>query len=258
MNFYKLLSFCLPLIFIFDSEKAEYEAVYIFNSINNKELIKITTLINPNHQLSFNETMHLFDSILYSPSSQAEKERQLANVSNAKYRIKTLVNFQTGYTKVSGSPVDGQHFYVDSTILDWEIYPDVKMINTYSCQKANVTYKGRNYTAWFAKHVPIPAGPYKFYGLPGLIIKIYDDEQKFSFELSSLKKSVDRQLIFFHKRPKELSFNDIRKLYIFKHEDPWNFILQNFTVTFENPEEARAIAESNKPKNYEFMELLPD
>ena len=46
--------------------------------------------------------------------------------------------------------------------------------------------------AWFAPDLPYSDGPYKFNGLPGLIVKISDTRNQFIFEMKSVNKpSVD-------------------------------------------------------------------
>ncbi|MFC3160143.1 GLPGLI family protein [Chryseobacterium arachidis] len=60
---------------------------------------------------------------------------------------------------------------------------ETKVINTVNCKKAEVTFKGRNWIAWYSPEIPLSYGPYKFSGLPGLIIKITDDKGEFDFEL---------------------------------------------------------------------------
>jgi len=42
------------------------------------------------------------------------------------------------------------------------------------------------FEAWFTREIPIAEGPYKFYGLPGLIIKISDSRDYYSFELTKI------------------------------------------------------------------------
>lgn len=42
---------------------------------------------------------------------------------------------------------------------------------------------GRKWTAWFSLDIPISDGPYKFRGLPGLIIFLYEDNNKHNFLL---------------------------------------------------------------------------
>lgn len=73
-------------------------------------------------------------------------------------------------------------------LTDWKILPETQKISNYNCKKAICNFRGRNYTAWFTEEIPFPDGPYKFNGLPGLIVKIYDEKNYFSFELVSFMK----------------------------------------------------------------------
>ncbi|UZT96216.1 GLPGLI family protein [Chryseobacterium fluminis] len=73
--------------------------------------------------------------------------------------------------------------YKEPVIKDWKLMDETKVINTINCKKAEVTFKGRNWIAWYSTDIPLPYGPYKFSGLPGLIIKITDDKGDYDFEL---------------------------------------------------------------------------
>ena len=66
--------------------------------------------------------------------------------------------------------------YTESVQLKWKLHPEKKIIHSISCQKATTTYGGREWIAWFSTEYNFPYGPYKFYGLPGLIIKIQDSQ----------------------------------------------------------------------------------
>jgi len=61
----------------------------------------------------------------------------------------------------------------------WEILGDTKKIGKFTCQKATTTFRGRLYTAWFTKEIPVPFGPWKFNGLNGLILEVYDTDKVF-------------------------------------------------------------------------------
>lgn len=78
--------------------------------------------------------------------------------------------------------------YIEDGKLNWNILPQVDTLGGYPVQKAKVTFAGRNYSAWFAKEIPIPDGPYKFHGLPGLILKISDAKNHYVFELAEFKR----------------------------------------------------------------------
>lgn len=73
--------------------------------------------------------------------------------------------------------------YKEPIIGNWKLIDETEIINTITCKKATVTYKGRNWTAWYSTEIPLPYGPYKFSGLPGLIIKIVDQKNEYNFEL---------------------------------------------------------------------------
>ena len=73
--------------------------------------------------------------------------------------------------------------YKEPVKKKWRLVNETKVINTIICKKAEITSKGRNWIAWYSPEIPFPYGPYKFSGLPGLIVKITDDKGEFDFEL---------------------------------------------------------------------------
>ncbi|MEJ7558081.1 MAG: GLPGLI family protein [Pedobacter sp.] len=70
--------------------------------------------------------------------------------------------------------------------LIWQLQEGTDSIGGYACQKATLNFRGRNYTAWFTTEIPISEGPWKLSGLPGLILKVEDAEQLFSFIMIGL------------------------------------------------------------------------
>lgn len=71
--------------------------------------------------------------------------------------------------------------------LSWKISQDTSTILGYDCQKATVNFRGREYTSWFSSEIPINDGPWKFMGLPGLILKINDTNSLFCYELVGIE-----------------------------------------------------------------------
>ena len=105
-----------------------------------------------------------------------------------------------------------QYDLLENTVLQlqtndtqkWNLSQEKKNVKNLSLQKAITTWGGRNWTAWFAEEIPFQEGPYKFHGLPGLIVEIYDDKKNYHFELvrsekikEEEKKIVDYSSLFF-------------------------------------------------------------
>ncbi len=72
------------------------------------------------------------------------------------------------------------------SLMKWEISNQTKKVFGFVVQKATTEFGGRKWEAWFAPEIPISEGPYKFNGLPGLIVNIADTKGHYSFELTSL------------------------------------------------------------------------
>lgn len=83
------------------------------------------------------------------------------------------------YDRVGGKQI----YYQEDRPVKWEITNDVEKQNGYQAQKATVNFGGRIWTAWFTKDINISDGPYKFSGLPGLIVKLEDDKGDYKFDL---------------------------------------------------------------------------
>lgn len=69
----------------------------------------------------------------------------------------------------------------------WRILKDEKEVAGYKCQKAEADFLGRKWIAWFAPDIPVQEGPWKLWGLPGLILEAEDADQDYSFTCMELK-----------------------------------------------------------------------
>ncbi|WP_027376865.1 GLPGLI family protein [Kaistella palustris] len=78
--------------------------------------------------------------------------------------------------------------YNDDSKFNWKILNQKEKIGSYNTQKATTDFGGRKWTAWFTSDIPLQDGPYKFHGLPGLIVKIEDEGKNYSWELKGNKK----------------------------------------------------------------------
>lgn len=91
---------------------------------------------------------------------------------------------------VSTESVINEEFNVTESIpvFKWKLSDKTKIIGSFECKLATVSFRGRSYTAWYTEKYPLKFGPWKFNGLPGLIVNIYDDTKRYNWILNSIKK----------------------------------------------------------------------
>lgn len=85
--------------------------------------------------------------------------------------------------------VPARHYsYTEPAELTWTLLEDTITISTYLCHKAQATYGGRTWNAYYTEEIPSTAGPWKLNGLPGLIVKAEDADGIFCFEMFELSQ----------------------------------------------------------------------
>lgn len=170
-----------------------------------------------NYKITYNLTYRLDSISLEEPKSEYMILYLGDNLSLFSSRAKTLANpivvrGNTGYTSRSALtnfhyeilkdnktnklyytlqiPKMQDRFYYtqDKNLFNWNISEETKLIKGYNSQKATTSFAGRDYIAWFSPEIPIAEGPYKFNGLPGLILEISDTDNDYVFEFIGLEK----------------------------------------------------------------------
>lgn len=112
--------------------------------------------------------------------------------------------------KVFEEVIDAKLGYEEENKLKWKILEDTKKIGKYNAQLASCKAYGRTWFAWFTSDISLNFGPYKFNGLPGFIVSLYDSEKRFNFTLKQFKKKEKQ-----YKLPlkKEYKFVEKNKYY---------------------------------------------
>ncbi|WDF57225.1 GLPGLI family protein [Mucilaginibacter sp. KACC 22063] len=130
-------------------------------------------------------------------------------------------NYPSGMTTVFDVVGTDRFKYQEPMGQKWQIQAEKATINGYKAQKAICIFSGRKYTAWFTPDVPVATGPWKFSGLPGLIVKVEDGTGDFKFDLIGLHKVKDETLISLPQKPAiSTTKADFQKLLIKYHKDP--------------------------------------
>ena len=96
--------------------------------------------------------------------------------------------------------------------IDWQPTDSTDTICGYPCHQAVATFKGRSWTAWYAEDIPMQEGPWKLCGLPGLILKAYDENREYEFTAIGMSTVKTAEPITIGKgKREEISQEGLRK-----------------------------------------------
>lgn len=182
-------------------ESAQYQITYEYKYAKDAKYpdakrTAVTILrIGTQHNMFIDYGQLTFDSISASIArgeSQAISSgpKLIGALKSIGLRELILLNRETKKEFIQCEPggVQRYQYEEDTPQLKWELLQGDSTIAGYQCQKAKTRLFGRDYIAWYAPDVEMPYGPYKFYGLPGLIFKVQDTQNNFIFTLTGLQK----------------------------------------------------------------------
>jgi GLPGLI family protein len=71
--------------------------------------------------------------------------------------------------------------------FEWKLTNETKQIGRFKSFKATSVFRGRSYSAWYTTEIALYLGPWKFSGLPGLILEVYDEAKEFWIKFESVQ-----------------------------------------------------------------------
>ena len=164
-------------------------------------------LANRNQSKFYCLSTEFKDSLESTPSGRA-KAKQLFDAAVAAYvqnrdrsamdgvvyhsRLYVLKDFDKSVSTTYDEAGMGECCYYDEPFseIDWVIAEDsTKTILDYQCVMATADYHGRNWTVWFTPEIPMQDGPWKFCGLPGLIMEASEPSGLHSFTVTGIETS---------------------------------------------------------------------
>ena len=77
----------------------------------------------------------------------------------------------------------------------WLLLDDEKKISIYNCRKAVIEFGERTWEAWYTPELAFADGPYKFSGLPGLILSIESTDGDYIFKFKGIEKSKNENIL---------------------------------------------------------------
>lgn len=161
---------------------------------DSTKLDKVITILDITKDKSIYQdyTVVAQDSIIVEAVNKMQKSGVFADIMKMIKMPKFGYKITKSYPSMKEQYADRisrNYFGYDEDLkLNWNTQNEKQKIGEYNTQKATTEFGGRKWTAWFSTDLPFPDGPYKFYGLPGLIVKIEDDEKNYSWVLQGNKK----------------------------------------------------------------------
>lgn len=177
--------------------------------------------------LEINKDSNIFMSNEYIVTDSLNNTHR-TNINFAYPKFKNIVEYQKTDQSFNFIHNLSMHYYQFNTIkkINWTILDEHKKIGTFNVIKASCEYGGRKWTAWYCPDIPLPYGPYIFYGLPGLVLEVFDENENYHFSFIQ-NKNYNTELN---------SENIIKKLFgerkINIQEKDWKTIQLNF---YNNP-----------------------
>ena len=197
----------------------------------------------------------LVNNDIINGASAIEMMANRKKYGNPGYHYHILLNYPNGKLTFTDRLVTQRFKYEDDLeAQQWHILQDTSVILKYKVQKATCSFGGRNWIVWFAPDIPISFGPWKFNGLPGLILSARDDKNYFHFDIIGLNYLSRKTPIMFDLIKKEVfenvTKNELLKLEYKMNTDPLGFVNENTGIKIQ-----RADGSSVPKRNYTPIEL---
>lgn len=225
-----LLTFSFALLNA-QNKRFIYEYSFTLDSTNTQDLQKemLVLDVNPTGSEFYSYEKMKSDSLLYIEiEKQKNSDSEIINFKPT-YKGKITYTVSKNYPDFKtflhiGMGTD-EYKVSDDRKMNWKILPEKQKIGEFDAQKAETEMFGRKWTAWFSTEIPIQDGPYKFSGLPGLIVKIEDQNKTHSYELKGISKNsgvqnlkVPSNLLIGKEIP--VSYSQYKKMYLEEYNDP--------------------------------------
>jgi GLPGLI family protein len=125
------------------------------------------------------------DSLSLSADTKGKKGADEDVSSNLSLVVNTGVNYRSVVIQKNGinelvetRSIGSINYLVNDKLpaLQWNTnYTGTDTMGKYICHKATANYRGTKLVAFYTNAIPVPVGPYKFGGLPGLIVMLYNE-----------------------------------------------------------------------------------
>ncbi len=198
----RLLLFCLWIFPVaayaqkeLPLEPAILECKYVFvmhtDTITRSRVVQDTVLQRIGENISQFINCYTFTLDTLEASPQDYSKEILSKIHNGGFRHSIISNvneyiyknYPSGKTTtMSQEFIAGFYFEEEYQPQSWILLPDsTRQILNRECLLATCDFRNRTYFAWYCPEIPISDGPWKFFGLPGMILELYDANKDYHF-----------------------------------------------------------------------------
>ncbi|MFN3756231.1 MAG: GLPGLI family protein [Flavobacterium sp.] len=258
--------------FVFSQNKVSKNSdLRVTYGLDFKKLISSESSVSENMILIVNDKGSLFTFETMMNLNEVQKVRGVKDDEVLLYRSSYYYLIKNDGKEISHFEAIGSDTFNFSEKINsvWQLINQDTLISGYACKKAVIKQAGREWRAWYSTDIPVSFGPYKFYGLPGLIMNIKDSENIFNFTVNEIiignfdtPTKVNNFFINEEDRPfesiKSTDFYALRKrFYQMSLNEKLNYMnrengaKQSFVVTNASGEAPRL---NSKPTDRNFIE----
>ncbi len=139
-------------------------------------------------------------------------------------------------------------------LMDWKMSFGTKEIHGYPCFKAECDFRGRHWTAWFTMQIPVKDGPWKFCGLPGLILEMEESRGHYAFRCIGIE--MKKKPIIWYDGPRFEDYQHCTRADVMKQEEDYHADLIGY-IRMANPGIKIHIAKMDASGKYAGSEEAP-
>lgn len=207
--------------------KCIYKLSYLKDSINSNNISEDIQVLLIGNNVTKYYSQYALDYNTYITEYVKNHDNCPQNNKKGAWTFELFKNYPQGYQTVAdfGSMLQNYYIYEEELpIFEWKVQNESDTILSYSCIKATTSFRGRDYMAWFTTDIPIPLGPWKFGGLPGLILKIYDINNNFIYECFEIEQLKNKEPIkIYNVDYIKINRKDLNKVYYRIHNNPKSY-----------------------------------
>lgn len=142
-----------------------------------------------------NDTARVAENHLLVINGEANQSYFLTSSADNNFNTQIFKDTKKGILK-KYETIQYQTFSANTTFpATWKLFSEFKTLLGHKCQKAEIEFGGRSWVAWYAVDIPIPDGPYKFNGLPGLILQVASADGEYSFNCQGITKTASHAIM---------------------------------------------------------------